>query len=209
MRFSRTFSSFAEWLNQDQRTSRYAKEIIKKHILYPRLTLNELRDIRILNYDISKKSFISLSNREITLRQKALEVINRMRNGESFKNSMNGVDISIRDAKRHLGKALFKKRGRVLARLSDNIQRPLHFYEKGELTEIITRNFRDASKVACYMNAVKKALTGDESNLQEFKGKFIIDAKGKKRYFETDLNKLQKISEQIENPEYFELYSWE
>jgi hypothetical protein len=108
-----------------------------------------------------------------------------------------------------LGKAILKKGGRWIVSKLNWIQRELPFYEDGKATTIIVRNQRDARRVSKYMAAAKKVLKGDTKELKKFTGKYIIDAEGKKRYFETDPQAIFDIHERIEELETIpEWYRW-
>jgi hypothetical protein len=52
--FSTDYRTYGQWLNAQPRDTRYAKEIIKKHKLFPDKSLNQLRNLRISNYDLGK-----------------------------------------------------------------------------------------------------------------------------------------------------------
>lgn len=207
--FSIQYRTFTEWIKSGTRNTRYAKEIIKKHSLMPKLALNDLRNARISKATISNKQYVLLTSAEKTLRQKSLNVLSRMRRGERFNEILKDVDIKAVDVKRHLGNAIYKKRGRLLARPTDTIERNMVFYENGKITSITVTNSRDARRIAQYMNAVKEALhTGNDKPLRKFKNMIITDAYGKKRKFETNIEKLYEIEEQKEDSEFYEVYKW-
>ena len=208
--FSSKYGTFASWIKSGVRNTRYGKEIIKKHYLMPKLALNELRNARITKATISNKHYMSLTSAENTSRQKALKVLYRMRRGERFKDILKEIEIKAVDVKRHLGNTIYKKRGRLLARPTDTIERNMVFYENGRIRSIIITNSRDARRIAQYMNAVKEALnTGDDKPLRKFKNMVTTDAYGNKRKFETELEKLYEIEEQKEDSEFFEVYRWD
>ena len=87
----------------------------------------------------------------------------------------------------------------------------MYIYEKGEIRDIIVRGSKDASIIGEYFEAVRVAInTGDPQHLKKFKKLRIIDAEGKIRTFETNLNKIYEIRERIEHPETKEdVYHWE
>lgn len=208
--FSTNYPTFSSWLKSTKRTSRYAREIIKKHSLAPNKTLSELRRLRISDLDISRTPLSRLSSDEITHRSRALQVLIRMRRGFKFTEALEGIDISQIDVKRHLGGVLFHKRRRVFAKPVDYIQRRMLFYENGQVTSIVVRNSRDATLIAEYMNDVKKAIKGDISVLKKYKYRVIIDADGVKHYFETDPEIILAIEDMKEDSEFYEeVYRWE
>ena len=79
--FSKDYRTYGEWLKAQPRDSRYAKEIIKKHNLFPDKSLNQLRNLRIADYDISKMAWKSLTSLQKSDRQQSLEILRTMRKG--------------------------------------------------------------------------------------------------------------------------------
>jgi hypothetical protein len=90
----------------------------------------------------------------------------------------------------------------------DNIELAMHIYEKGVgVTSIVTTNSDDRSLIGLYFNAERKARNkGDASVLKRFQNKSITDSDGKIHKFETDLDAIFEIVEQMEEPEFFEIY---
>lgn len=209
-RFSPKYKTFSEWRKLRERKSKYALLIIKKHKLFPSLKLSELRKIEIKGNDFSYKPLNKLTDAQITLRERAIQVLYNLRYGKSVAESIKNIEISEVNLKKHLGKAIYKKQGVWIARKHDFIQRPMLFYENGKITSVVVRGSRDATKVSKYMHAVYRAVEhNDLIELNKFKRHSITDADGKKRKFETRLEKLMEFSEQKEEPEFNEgVYKW-
>jgi hypothetical protein len=95
-----------------------------------------------------------------------------------------------------------------MVELIDKIEVGMHIYEKGiGVTSIVTTNSDDRSLIASYFNAVRKARnTGNDSELKRFRNKRIVDSDRKAHKFETDLDAIYEIEEQMEEPEFFEIY---
>jgi hypothetical protein len=90
----------------------------------------------------------------------------------------------------------------------DKIEVGMHIYEKGiGVTSIITTNSEDRSLIGSYFNAIRKAHnSGNDSELNQYRNKRIVDSDGKAHKFETDLDAIYEIEEQMEEPEFFEIY---
>jgi hypothetical protein len=84
----------------------------------------------------------------------------------------------------------------------------MHIFEKGiGVTSIVTTNSDDRSLIASYFNAVRKARNkGDDSDLKRYRNKRIVDSDGTAHKFETDLDAIYEILDQMEEPEFFEIY---
>jgi hypothetical protein len=60
--------------------------------------------------------------------------------------------------------------------------------------EVATRDFRQASKAGKHSAPVQRYIeTGDNSALAKFKGKYIVDAQGKRIALMTDLDELDRL----------------
>jgi len=206
--FSKDYRTFNQWLKAASRTTRYAKQIIRDHVRFPTLSLKELKHLNIGDKDLSGIEWDSLSSVEKRDRNLAFEVLRSMRKGERFKNAVDAVGIKRETAIKHLGKYLTKSRGYWRVPSSDSIQAAMAFYDRDEgYITIVTRNFKDRSKIGKYLSAVNKAVkTGDDSELRKFRNMVIVDAQGNPHHFETDLDSLYGIEEAQEEPEFFEIY---
>ena len=159
------------------------------------------------------KSISLIPWRELSASQKAerirsLEVLRKMRSGDSLTSSSKEIGLSLSSSKSNLGRSIFKRSMRWKARKSDSIQRAMQIYEKGRVRSVIIRNSKDSSLIGEYYNAVRKYLeTGDASYLKKFRRKTIIDSKGKKHKLETNPKKIREIEEAKESSEFFDIYS--
>jgi hypothetical protein len=90
----------------------------------------------------------------------------------------------------------------------DTIEAGMHIYEKGiGVSSIVPTNSYDRSLIGSYFNTVRKAKnSGNDSELKPFRNKKIIDSDGKAHKFETDLDAIYEIEEQMEEPEFFDIY---
>jgi hypothetical protein len=115
--------------------------------------------------------------------------------GLSLTEASRDVGIRPETVRRHAGSALRKtKSGKYEARASDSVLRVLVVPALGGPAEIVTRGSRSASILAEYANAVQTFLqTGDDSELQQFRGQHLIDAGGKRIPLLTDLDELERL----------------
>jgi len=157
--------------------------------------------------NISSIAWKNLTSLQKYQRNLIFEVIRLIRKGHSLSSASEQVDLSKYLIKKFLGRYIFKKRGRFVVTKTDSIQRSMEFYDrkKGRIF-VVVRNSKDASLIGEYFSAVRKAINGDQSNLKKFKNKIIIDADGIKHRFETRLEKIFDIEEEIEEPEFREIY---
>ncbi|UGV41610.1 hypothetical protein J7W08_04810 [Methanococcoides orientis] len=183
-KFSLRFKSFKEWLNAKARNTEYAKRVIKLHELAPSLSLKELLEQGISHLSPALKSWKELSAEERDLRIRALQTLSDMRKGESLTKAAKEQGITRKQAVMHLGRYVYKKKGRWVATHTDKIERGRWFYSDGERISVIINDSGDASLISNYLNAVRWALdTGDKSILQSFKGLKITDVDGEKHCF--------------------------
>ena len=185
----------------------YALRIIALHKKRPDATLAELLGRKSKILDLSRKAFMSLTITQRRERNLAFEARRLVRNkGASLSQASREVGLSILKIRRHLGRVIRKAKQRWYVLPSDRIQRKLSIYTDGRHEGIIVTNAEDASLLGRYFNAVKKSLYGDHSDLQKFRGKTITDANGNVHILETDPDKLRKIDERQEHPEFQPLY---
>lgn len=93
------------------------------------------------------------------------------------------------------GSALRKqKNGRYTTKPFDRLLRVLVMPSADGLKEVAVRDSRTASRIAEYSDAVQKYLrTGDSSALKKFKRLKLVNDKGERISFLTDLSKLQEL----------------
>jgi hypothetical protein len=86
------------------------------------------------------------------------------------------------------------KNGRYVAKRNDDLFRPVIVVSENGPLEVATRNFREASTAGKHSSAVERYLeTGDDSALQRFRGKYIIDAQGNRVALLTDTDDLDEL----------------
>jgi len=208
MEFSKKYPTFSKWLKRADKNSAYTRRIAKLHKLEPDLTLNEISKSRISDFDLSRKRWSRLTPQEKTRRNLSLEVLRRIRHGDSLAVSCEEAGISEKEAIKYLRSYLYKKKGRWIPKKHDSIERAMQIYENGEIRAIVIRGSKNSAVIGEYYNAVKNYLvSGDPSFLKPFKRKIIIDAYGNKHKLETDPDKIRDIEESKEEAEFFEVYS--
>lgn len=206
-RFSNKYRTYGDWLKAQPRDTRYAKEIIRKHKLNPSATLGSLRKMRISDVSPAFSSFKILSPEQREMRTRALNALSEMRKGASLTSAAENQGINVKEALRHLGNAVYKKNGRWTAAKTDFIERGRWLYSDGKRVSVVIQSSEDASLISKYLNSVKIALkTGNEEILDPFKNVTIKGADGKEYQFETDLETLYELSEQVENQEFLAIY---
>ena len=205
--FSKDHRTYGEWLNAQPRTSRYAKEIIRKHQYFSDKSLSQLRNLRISDYDRSQVSWKNLASKQKSDRNLSLQVLRGVRKDNTLTESLEKTGVKKQFALRNLGTNLKKSGGRWQVTKTDSLQSEMMIYSNGKVGSIVLTNSRDRSRIGEYFSAVNKALNhGDTSDLDKFKHPRIVDAQGNVHRFETDLEKLYEIQETIEEPEFLEIY---
>lgn len=90
--------------------------------------------------------------------------------------------------------------------MTDRLLRQMPLIERSSTKVVVLEDFKSASKVGKYHNAVGEfARTGEIINLDEFRGKGVRDAKGRLHLFETDPNQLLRYAAKDEPP-FHEIY---
>ena len=137
----------------------------------------------------------------------SLEVLRLIRTGTTFSKATKLVGVTSSTSKKFLGKTLRKNKGRIVARKNDSLLRNIRIYENGKEVFIQIKGNKKAKLVAQYHSAVGRKLDRNDSiALQSFRLKKIRDSKGKLHFFETDIEKVQKIFAKREEPEFFTIY---
>jgi hypothetical protein len=156
---------------------------------------------------LSGVKWAKLAPKDRSTRVLSLKALDFMRDGISLTKASGEVGLNTETVRQHVGPAIYKRKRRWRAKLSDRIERQMQIYTRGRVKAIVLTNSKDASVVGQYFNDVKKALeTGDEQILKKYKKYEIKDSKGKKQKLETRLNKIYEIEEAKEEPEFFEIY---
>lgn len=206
--FSREYRTYGEWFKAQSRDTRYGKEIIRKHQLFPDKSLNQLRKLRISDAELSQTAWKSLTSQQKRERNLSLEILRSVRKGESLTQVLKKRGLKKDFALKNLGNQLQKSNGKWVATKTDSLEVEMSVYTKDGLRSVITSSSKDRSRIAKYFNDVQKALkNNDPSILEKYNNMKLIDAEGNEHHFETDLNRLYEIRETIEEPEFFEIYS--
>ena len=206
-RFSKEYRTYGEWLKALSRDTRYAKEIIRKHQLFPDKSLKQLRNLRIGDCDLSKADWSRLNPSQKSERKLSLELVRELRKGESLSSVLEKRGVNRQFALKNLGGYLQKSGKGWKVTATDKIEAEMSFYGTEGHISIVTVSSKDRSLIGEYFSLVQKALrTNDPSVLDKFKNRKIIGADGVEHYFETDLEKLYEITEAQEELEFFEIY---
>lgn len=155
---------------------------------------------RVLKIDLDK-----MTSKQIANYEDSLDVLNRIRSGESLAQASKQVGISTRTVKGYVGSALIFHNHRWSAKKSDRLLRKIRIYENGKQISITIRGIKQARIVGQYHSAVGR-LADDESSLLPFKKIKIKDAKGKFHRLETDPAKVFSILERQEDMEFYTIY---
>ena len=214
MKFSPDFDSFDTWLALFKGTESYRNRIIREHSKFPNASLSQLRGhasrgkkpvSELKETPIYKRSWSSLSTREVLTRERGLKVLSEVKKGQSLTRASRESHTSARTVLKNTN-ALKKLNGKWIPKEYDRISRTMSIYENGKQEWIDVRDSRASSKIGKYNNAVKQFLaTGNEDFLKGF-DKPIRNSEGQLHYFETNTNRLIEIAEAQEEPEFYEIY---
>ncbi len=209
--FARGYPTFEDW-NTNRSKNKYATRIIRKQYLFPGMTRQQLEEIPYKDLTVTWKRWEELNPDWRRDRVRAVQVIRRLRAGEDIERALEEQAMFLGDAVCHLAPYHLwfdEKRQAWICSPSDKIEVEMHFYDRDEgLTSIVTKDSRDRSLIGRHMAAVHQALnSGDPAPLRDFIGGRVFDAYGRAHYFETDLDRLYQISDMLEEPEFFEIYS--
>jgi len=142
------------------------------------------------------KQFSAMSPRSQDRWNRITHVVSKVRaDGVSLKQASKEFGLDPRTVIRWAKPALRKGRnGRYSARPTDTLLRVLAIPSPEGVREIALRDSRQASRLGEYWTAVRKFLaTGDASGLENFRGKRITDASGKRIPLLTDLEELNRL----------------
>jgi len=150
-----------------------------------------------------------LTPRQKLLREKSLTVLSELRNTKSktISQAVNNNNITVSNVILHTNG--FKKvNGKPVVKRWDRIKRAMRISSGGKEKSIEIQDSRTASVVGRYHNAIKQFLnTGDETKLSKFRNKKVKDSKGKLHRLETNPDEIIRISQRIEEPEFYEVYN--
>lgn len=214
MTFSPGYKTYEYWLSNFKGSESYKSRIARLHSKYPGASLSQLRGhpkgkeniVSILRpAPAYKRSWSAITKRELRFREKSLDVLRKVRNGQPLTKASKELHIRPETVIKNTG-AFKKVKGKWTAKSQDRISRVMSIYENGKQSWIEIRDSRTASRIGKYNSAVNEFLrTSDIKVLKPFKKPFK-DAQGKLHHFETDPDKLYEIAEQQEEPEFYEIY---
>jgi len=214
MKFSPKYPNFQEWLDNFKGSESYKNRIIRLHSKYPNASLSQLRGhpkarerivSNLKQKPVYKRSWSELTKRELNVREKSLEALSKVRNGQSLSKASRELHIEPKTVIKYTN-AFKKVKGKWIAKSQDRISRIMSIYENGKEEWIEIKDSRTASRIGKYNSAVKEFLrTGNKDVLEPYKKPFK-DVEGKIHYFETDPDRLYEIAESQEEPEFYEIY---
>jgi len=212
--FSIDYKTFEDWLNNFTGSKSYKDRIVRLHSKYPNASLSQLRGhpkarervvSQLKEKPVYKRSWSELTRRERILREKSLDVLRKVRNGQSLSKASKELHIKPETVIKNTN-AFIKSKGKWIAKSQDKISRVMGIYENGQQKWIEIKDSRIASRIGKYNSAVNQFLrTGNEDILKQFIKPFK-DNKGNLHFFETDPDKLNEIAESQEEPEFYEIY---
>jgi len=143
----------------------------------------------------SMEEFFAMSETDQDLWKNVSQAVTEMRVGASRRQAARKFGVDPRKLSQLARPALRKRRnGRWAAKTHDRLLRILPLPGRKGLIEVGTRDSRQASVIGKYWNAVNLySDTGEASALREFRGKYIIDASGKRIRLLTNLAELDRL----------------
>lgn len=141
----------------------------------------------------------SLSEKQQDKYNDAIEVLRKMRKGQTLTSASKDVGISPTTVKRYVGSALEKTKRRIVPRKEDRLLRKTDIYKNGRRLSIQVRGNKKASQILAYRDSVERRIdNGKKDALAPFEGRIVTDFEGKKHRLETDVAKLKRILEKQE-----------
>jgi hypothetical protein len=213
--FSKKFATFAEWLSQAP-DSPYKERIVQAHSKDPRKTLQECRGHpREGGQSLSKPKSTRawklpldrLSEGQARMRSLSRKVYSKMKNeGLSLESAASKVGITPRAVLNNLN-GFVKKYGRWMPKANYKNSADMLINSQGQRSFITVGDFRSASVIGQYHNAVRRFYeTGDVRLLSPFVGRDVKDASGMSWKLETDSRTLYEIRERQEDEEFYDIY---
>jgi len=141
------------------------------------------------------EGFFAMSKQDQDLWSDIGQIVSEMRDGASRRKASQKFARDPRIVQQLARPALRKLRnGRWAARSHDRLLRVLLIPTRKGLTEIGVRDSRQASLLGKYWTAVERYLqTGDASALREFRGRYIVDASGKRVSLLTNPREIDRL----------------
>jgi hypothetical protein len=126
----------------------------------------------------------------------ALDVLGRMRHGESLYSAARAVHTTPDSVRRYVGQALSRNgRGRFVASPVDHFYRRMKWLDAQGLSWVEPANSREASKLAAYWSAVLRYVsTGNDRGLRRFRQMRLRTRNKLSLPFLTDLDSLDDLA---------------
>lgn len=128
--------------------------------------------------------------------ERALQVVSRVRHGESLSRASKDLSISVDTVRRYTGSALERDGGgRWRAKPSDRLYRRMRWLDSRGQTTVELANSKEASKLSAYWNAVEHYLmTGDDRSLRRFRQMRLRTRQKATLGFVTDPDQLDRLA---------------
>lgn len=140
------------------------------------------------------RQYYAMSQKDQETWDSVAHVISRMRDGVSLPKAAKEFGIAPSTVVELGRPALRKRNGRYVATKADRLLRVLTMLGIKGKRKIATRDSRQASLVGGHWAAVQRYLQiGDDTTVLRFKNKRVIDAKGKRHRFLTNLEELNRL----------------
>ena len=166
MKFSPQYSNFHVWLDNFKGSESYKNRITRLHSKYPQASLSQLRGHpkakeRIVSNlkpePVYKRSWSSITKRELNHIEKSLDVLSKVRKGQSLTKASKELHTSPETVIKNTG-AFKKVKGKWIAKSQDRISRIMSIYENGKQEWVEIKDSRIASKIGKYNSAVNEFL---------------------------------------------------
>jgi hypothetical protein len=156
---------------------------------------SSIRAINSLVPPTTLQEFFAMPERDQEFWANVGQMVTEVRAGASRRQAARKFGLNPQRLPQAARQALRKLRnGRWVARPHDRLLRVLVFPERKGLREVGVRDSRQASLLGKYWTAVERYRdTGDASALKEFRGKYIVDANGKRHRLLTDHRALDHL----------------
>ena len=222
MRFSHKYYTYADWYRKQNKNSNYFKKISERYKLFPNMNLQQLTLLtKAEMYDTRKwekrfeLSTLTPSGRKhYQLGLKILAEARKLDDTVSFddmfaKLKSKGYPYEYKNLQKNRVREFITsgidEYGYI--KVNDNVTRIMHFFNKDGRTVITIKGNKRAHHISRYWHAVKKYRdTGDYSGLEVYKGQYLLDVNGHKRYFITDKNLLKHFINFGET-DFYEIYA--
>jgi hypothetical protein len=128
--------------------------------------------------------------------RRALDVLARMRRGESLSSAARAVGTTPDAVRRYAGSALSRgTNGRYEAKASDRLYRKMKFLDANGIRAVEPANSREASKLGRYWDTLDYYLrTGDDRRLRRFRRQLLRTRDKTRLPFLTDLDTINYLA---------------